>query len=47
MPGERIEAVDIEDIPDPYRNVMIHTGINDINNRNSMSCQSLGNILKT
>ena len=52
MPGERIEAIHIEDIPEPskigpYRNVVIHTGINNIKNRNSMSCQGLGNILES
>ena len=50
MPGECIEAIHIEDIPEPskigpYRNVVIHTGINNIKNRNSISCQGLGNIL--
>ena len=51
MPGKRLEALHIEDIPDPakigpYRNVVIHTGVNNIKNRNSRSIQELGNILE-
>ena len=51
MPGNRLEAFHIEDIPDPveigpYRNVIIHTGVNNIKNRNSRSIQELGNILE-
>ena len=35
MPGKRVEALHIEDIPDPldvgpYRNIVLHTGINNI-----------------
>ena len=37
MPGKRLNAAHIEDLPDatdigPYRNIVIHTGINSINN---------------
>ena len=51
MPGECIKATHIEDIPDPikigpYRNVVIHTGINNIKTRNSRSTQGLGSILE-
>lgn len=51
MPGERKEAFHIEDIPDPinigpYRNIVLHTGINNIKNRNSRSINELGNILE-
>lgn len=51
MPGERIEAIHIEDIPDPhkigpYRNIVMHTGINNIKNRNSRSINELGNIFE-
>ena len=46
MPGKGIEANHIEDIPDPsdigpYRNVIIHTGINNIKIRNRRSNKSL------
>jgi hypothetical protein len=39
MPGKRVKAGHIEAIPDatdigPYRNIVIHTGINSINNSN-------------
>ena len=49
MPGERMEATHIEDIPDPlkigpFRNIVLHTGINNIKNRNSRSIHELGNI---
>ena len=49
MPGERMEAIHIEDIPDPlkigpFRNIVLHTGINNIKNRNSRSIHELGNI---
>ena len=51
MPGERIEAIHIEDIPEPaeigpYRNIVIHTGINNIKDRNRRSNRGLGNILE-
>ena len=51
MPGKRLEALHIESIPDatkigPYRNVIIHTGINNIKLRNRPSNKTLGNILE-
>ena len=51
MPGKRIEALHVEDIPDPldigpYRNIVLHTGINNIKNRNRKSSQTLCNILE-
>ena len=52
MPGKRVETLHVEDIPDPidigpYRNIVIHTGINNIKNRSRKSCQTLCNILET
>ena len=52
MPGKRVEALHVEDIPEPfdigpYRNIVIHTGINNIKNRNRKSSHSLCNILET
>ena len=52
MPGKRVEALHLENIPDasdigPYRNIVIHTGINNIKNRNRQSNRSLSNILET
>ena len=52
MPGKRVEALHVENIPDvfdigPYRNIVIHTGINNIKNRNRQSNRSLSNILET
>ena len=51
MPGKKIEANHIEDVPDPseigpYRNVIIHTGINNIKIRNRLSNQTLVNHLE-
>ena len=51
MPGERQEAIHIEDIPDPlkigpFRNIVLHTGVNNIKNRNSRSIKELGNIFE-
>ena len=52
MPGKRAEAIHIEDIPDPinigpYRNIVLHTGINNIKNRNRKSTQTLSSILES
>ena len=46
VPGERIKAGRIEDIPAPeniapYRNIIIHTGVNDVNRYNSCSAVDL------
>ena len=51
LPGQRIQATHIEDIPEPakigpHRNIVIHTGINNLKSRNSRSCQGLGNVLE-
>ena len=51
MPGKRHEALHIESIPEPnkigpYRNVIIHTGINNIKVRNRQSNKELGNVLE-
>ena len=51
MPGKRIEALHIEEIPDPedlgpYRNVVIHTGINNIKSQSRKSNRSLVNELE-
>ena len=48
MPGKRVEAFHIEDIPDsltigPYRNFVIHTGVNNIKRRDRRSSCSLVN----
>ena len=50
LPGKRIEATHIENIPDPikigpYRNIILHTGINNIKTRNRQSNKALGNFL--
>ena len=52
MPGKRVEALHVEDIPDPinigpYRNIVLHVGINNIKNRNRLSYKTLGNMLET
>ena len=52
MPGKRIESLHVENIPDPvdigpYRNIVIHTGINNIKTRNRQSIRSLSNILES
>ena len=46
VPGERIKAGRIADIPDPeklnpYRNLLLHVGINDINRHNRESTREL------
>ena len=48
MPGKHVEAFHIEDIPDtltigPYRNFVIHTGVNNIKRRDRRSNCSLAN----
>ena len=48
MPGKRIEAMHVEDIPEPenigpYRNIVINTGINNVKLRDRRSNQSLIN----
>ena len=40
MPGKRVKVGTIEELPDaekvgPYRNILIHTGINNLNSRNN------------
>jgi hypothetical protein len=50
MPGKRLEAYHVEDIPDPatigpYRNIVIHTGVNNIKSRNRRSNGSIANEL--
>ena len=52
LPGKRIPAMHIEDIPDahmigPYRNIVIHAEINNVKSRNCRSSQELGKILET
>ena len=52
MPGKRVEALHVEDIPDPinigpYRNIVLHVGINNIKNRNRLSYKTLGNMPET
>ena len=52
MPGKRVQALHIEDIPGPhdigpYRNVVLHTGINNVKNRNRSSNQTLCNMLES
>ena len=51
VPGERIQASRISDIPAPdniapYRNIIIHTGVNDVNRSNPKPAEELGNELK-
>ena len=52
MPGKRIQVSNIEDLPDAskigcYRNIVIHTGINNLNNANyRRSSRSLIDILE-
>lgn len=51
MPGKRVEALHVENIPDPinigpYRNIVIHSGINNIKSRNRQSNRSLSDILE-
>ena len=46
MPGKQITAYTVEDIPSPksigpYRNIVLHTGINNIKIHNRRSCKSL------
>ena len=46
MPGKQITAYTVEDIPSPssigpYRNIVLHTGINNIKVQNRRSCKSL------
>jgi alkylated DNA repair dioxygenase AlkB len=50
MPGKRIEAFHIGEIPEPedigpYRNIVLHTGVNDIKHRSRKSSQRLGDEL--
>ena len=52
MPGKRVEAFHIEDIPDPlkvgpYRNFIIHTGVNNIKRRDRRSNSSLVNEMES
>ena len=51
VPGERIQAGRIKDIPvpeklAPYRNIIIHTGVNDVNRFNSKPANQLGSELQ-
>ena len=51
MPGKVMSAIHIEDIPNPeeigpFRNIVIHTGINNIKLRNRRSSQTLVNELE-
>lgn len=51
MPGRRSEALHIEEIPDPveigpYRNIVLHTGINNIKTESRKSNRSLVNDLE-
>ena len=46
MPGKQITTYTVEDIPSPssigpYRNIVLHTGINNIKVQNRRSCKSL------
>ena len=46
MPGERIKTQRIRDIPAikdiaPYQNIVIHTGVNDVNRRDRVSAEDL------
>ena len=52
MPGKRVEALHVENIPDPkdigpYRNIVIHTGINNIKSRNRQSNRALADIIES
>ena len=52
VPGERIQASRIADIPDPsnlypYRNLLLHVGINDINRHNREPTKTLISSLDT
>ena len=52
MPGKRVEAFHVEDIPDPfkvgpYRNFIIHTGVNNIKRRDRRSNSSLVNEMES
>ena len=51
MPGRRVEALHIEEIPDPanigpYRNIVIHTGVNNIKSQTRKSNKTLLNELE-
>ena len=51
MPGKRVEALHIENIPEPedigpYRNIIIHAGINNVKSRNRHPNQTLANCLE-
>ena len=51
MPGKRIEALHVEEIPDPvhigpYRNIVIHTGINNVKQQSRKSNKTLVNELE-
>ena len=51
MPGRRVEALHVENIPEPedigpYRNIVIHTGINNIKSRNRQPNQTIAGILE-
>ena len=51
MPGKRLEALHIEEIPDPeeigpYRNIVIHTGVNNIKSQSRKSNKTLVNELE-
>ncbi len=52
LPGKRVKAAKIEDIPSPedigpFRNIVLHTGINNIVDNNRKSNRSLVSILKS
>ena len=52
IPGKRVEAFHIEDIPEPlkigpYRNFIIHTGVNNIKRRDRRSNISLVNEMES
>ena len=52
MPGKLISAIHIEDVPEPeqigaYRNIIIHTGINNIKYNNRKSNRTLISILES
>ena len=52
MPGKRVEAFHMEDIPEPlkigpYRNFIIHTGVNNIKRRDRHSNISLVNEMES
>ena len=51
MPGKRLEALHIEEIPGPeeigpYRNILIHTGVNNIKSQSRKSNKTLVNELE-